>query len=675
MEVAMRGFMQNKKILLFSIVFFGLFLVSQIQTGICTSAVSQSVCGDVEVVPTPSSGVYDEDIKVHINISNNQCAISAFGLDLSYDTSMFSYQGIDIQNCLTSNWSLVDANEISPGKVRVGGYSGSGPIIQPTDNGCLVVVTLKVICQSPACQDGQQSVLSIDSYSDELVSYQPQPAQGTFTFIHCGGDISLPVDTPGAWGSEIHLPVYVSNNENQISDFSFDFLYDPSVLTFEGVARSNATQDWSTMDWTPVSQGRVSINGVAGTGTYIPASSSDTLVTMRFTVECVGYPTDTPIPITIESYQNGIALMCPRPFATDFIYTACPRLGDVNGDGNVTPGDAQRAFEIYLGRVSPNFNELTTSDANCSCPCNSKEHTQQNNCTTPGDAQLIFEHYLGRHILPDCCADYQCPGGSAMIQEIAPIPFDENQHVYALPTIGDSGKRVMVPLMASNPEGICRFGLEMLYPQDMLEYIGLLPSPLTQRFEHVTGMEDVPGIVRVEGAGVEGITENEAGSLCVIVFRAKEGISGKVPIVLHNLDEEMFGADVESFVYVRPEYYGNNDNVLTLGRGRERDGMLIVPVKVNNAFGVKAFGFDVKYSSDKMTFVGVERALLTQDFVALDGNEIDKDVLRIGGYSMSGIQDRNNGILVKLIFQEKETGGDVEILEVVDDLKEFHVLK
>ena len=64
------------------------------------------------------------------------------------------------------------------------------------------------------------------------------------------------------------------------------------------------------------------ITGTAGAGTYIPPASSVALVSMRVMVECVGYPTDTPLPITIESYQDGIALMCPRSFVTNFVYTA-----------------------------------------------------------------------------------------------------------------------------------------------------------------------------------------------------------------------------------------------------------------------------------------------------------------------------------------------------------------
>lgn len=261
-----------------------------------------------------------------------------------------------------------------------------------------------------------------------------------------------------------------------------------------------------------------------------------------------------------------------------------------------------------------------------------------------------------------------------MIRHEAWIPLDENLEVFALPTIGDSGESVTVPVMVSNPDGIHHFHLEMLYPQDLLEFVGLLPSPLTKKFAYLRGEEHMPGIVDIEGYGEEGITGSEAGSLCVAVFHAKGGICGNAPIVLNNLGGDIFSMGNEGMIHVRPEDFRSHGNILSLGKGIEREGMLAVPVEVSNAFGMKAFGFEVKYSSDKMTFIGVNQTDLTKEFVAVDGNEIDEDVIRIGGYAKSGIQDMNGGILVELVFQVRDSGGKAEIVDVMDDLKEFIIL-
>ncbi len=71
----------------------------------------------------------------------------------------------------------------------------------------------------------------------------------------------------------------------------------------------------------------------------------------------------------------------------------CPNVcGDCNGDGGVSPGDAQCAFECYLGTAqSPCGCEECYADVNC------------DGSVTPGDAQLIFEHYLDPNTPLNCC--------------------------------------------------------------------------------------------------------------------------------------------------------------------------------------------------------------------------------------------------------------------------------
>lgn len=637
-----------------------------------SSLMAQASCGNIEVVPTPATGVYGDDIKVTINISNNQCQMSAFGFDLFYEASMFTYQGIEYLDCLTSDWTMIEANEISPGQVRIGGFAGSGTMIESADDGCLVVVNLKVSCQYPDCLDGQLSTIAIDAYADELELYNPQPARATFTFKYCCGDISLPPNESGTWGDIIYLPVNIANNDSQICDFSFDFVFDPSVFDFEAAVKSATIQSWTTLNWNQTSPGKIHISGAAGSGSCIPAMSTGSLVNMKLMVKCVGYTSDTAVPIRIEAYQDGISCLCPRSFEANFLYRACQRLGDVNGDGNITPGDAQKAFEIFLGRLTPTLNQLTVSDANCSCPCNSMEHTDLNNCTTPGDAQWIFEHYLGKRTLPLCCANYQCQTSSVKVRQEIAMPFNESRELYVPPATAHSGERLMVPVMVDNPDGMNHFSLEVFYPQDLLQYEGLFASPLTQGFDYVGGEEESPGIIKIEGHGEAGIAGDEPGSLCVVVFHAREETSGSAPLMLNSLSGELCRSGGESMVYVRPKPLEGEKNSVSLGEGLERGGMLIIPVKVSDAYGLKAFGLEMKYSADTMTFVGVRKTILTDDFVTVDGNEIEKGLLRIGGYSITGIQEGNGGVLVELVFQVKEAGGGLEITNSFDDLNERH---
>ena len=671
----MKTFISHRFIIAF-ILFFGFLSVLHTQAETHKNGlVFQSTCGNVEVEPTPSTGTYNNEIDVYIKISDNQCELSALGFDLYYDTSMFDFLGIENQNCLTADWSMINAYEINPGQVRVGGIAGIGTYIQPGQNGNLVAVKFRVICQCGTCVDGQQSIISIDSYVDHLETYLPQPAQGTFTLICCSGDISLPMDEAGTWGDLVYIPVNIANNTSQISDFQFDFVYDATVLDFQDVIKTNATQNWSTLNWSQVAAGKVRITGMAGSGTSIPSSSSVSLANMKLMVKCVVYSQETSVPMQIERYGDGIADMCPKTYETDFLFRPCPRLGDVNGDDSITPGDAQVTFEIYLGLRQATLAQLTTADVNCSCPCEDKEHKEANSCLSPWDAQWIFDHYLGVRVLPLCCGDYTCGDGSTLSNMEGISPSLEKRVVYPLPTIANSRERVMIPVMINNPEGVCNFGLEMYYPQDLLEYAGTMAAPLTQGLVHVSGEVETPGVVRIEGIGDTGITTQEAGSLSVVIFHVREGVAGSAHIVLANFIGDILEAKAGSSTFVCGEDLTGEERSLTLRHGRKSGGLLVVPVEVTNAFDMKAFGFEVKYSTDKMTFLGVEPTELTRDFVAINGNELESGMVRIGGYSMSGIQEMTGGALVELIFQLSESGGEVEIIRVVDDLQNFLIVK
>jgi hypothetical protein len=69
----------------------------------------------------------------------------------------------------------------------------------------------------------------------------------------------------------------------------------------------------------------------------------------------------------------------------------CSLPGDINGDGFVTPGDAQMAFDHFLGLIT-----LTPEQQECADVC----PPGGDGFVTPGDAQGIFNIFLG--ISPPC---------------------------------------------------------------------------------------------------------------------------------------------------------------------------------------------------------------------------------------------------------------------------------
>ena len=479
-------------------------------------------------------------------------------------------------------------------------------------------------------------------------------------------NIYLSLDpSAGASGNNITLSVDISNNINQISSFGLDFVYDYTAFEFNEIGQGSLTSGWS-IEGNEITPGEIKIGGYAGAGTIINENSMGSLVEIKLQVKCSDYEEETEIQLKIENYTDGITECFPHPCTTNFTLVPCPRLGDVNDDGELTPGDAQNAFEIYLGKITPDFCQDSTSDANCS------------GSITPGDAQEIFKHFLGKIILPDCCAESVGSSASPSLKGFT----DKKQRkpdkrmLYPLNTICRSGEIIKVPIIIDDPEGIDSFGFEVNYDPELLEYLGLSESTLTNEFDYVREIKEVEGLVRVEGESKKPIKHKDNGSLAVMVFRVKEGINVGLPIVLFNLGKDLSRAETREGIFIGLDHFKSETRFLDLGEAIiKADGTLRIPVKVSSAFNLKSFGLELRYSKEKMIFTGVNRGALTRDFAALDGNEIEPGIIRVGGYSMSEIQESEPGVLVELVFYMRETGGDVEIVKLFDDIRGFIIQK
>lgn len=90
----------------------------------------------------------------------------------------------------------------------------------------------------------------------------------------------------------------------------------------------------------------------------------------------IGTQTATPTPTAVPT-----ATPTRTPTAT--VTPVCVNHGDVNFDGSLTAGDAQIAFNIALGTITPTYDEA------CAADCNG------DNTVTAGDAQAIFFAVLG----------------------------------------------------------------------------------------------------------------------------------------------------------------------------------------------------------------------------------------------------------------------------------------
>ncbi len=127
---------------------------------------------------SPSQGVTGTTVSFPVSISGNSSAISAFGLQLTFDTDMFQYVGTT-NGGLTGGW-YVTGNESASGTVTLGGAAFSGSPVSVGSSGNIAIVTLKVT--GGTYSDGKQSVVTITSYTDGVAGMKPEPATTTFTY-------------------------------------------------------------------------------------------------------------------------------------------------------------------------------------------------------------------------------------------------------------------------------------------------------------------------------------------------------------------------------------------------------------------------------------------------------------------------------------------------------------
>jgi len=154
--------------------------------------------------------------------------------------------------------------------------------------------------------------------------------------------------------------------------------------------------------------------------------------------------------------------------------TFCTKCADVNGDLNITPADAQRAFDIYLGKIAnPTWCELENADVNCS-------GTKSAPKVTPADAQAIFHKYLKKGVVTsDCSGNSRVPALGIQSSGFSNVSLTISNVTFA------PGQYVVIPVIVESPSDIKAFGFDLSYPSDILTYIGLESTELTNDFDQL----------------------------------------------------------------------------------------------------------------------------------------------------------------------------------------------
>lgn len=483
------------------------------------------------------------------------------------------------------------------------------------------------------------------------------------------GALQLPQGKSAAQGAKIHIPISFSGNSAEITDFGFDFVFNPDEMSLSQGERCSLIQDWAIVDITPFAPGRIRVTGSAGSGTPIPVSSSGCLVTLKFVMGCLPYSEETPMLIQAEAFSGDLQCFQPDPCTSGVLFIPCPALGDVSGNGTITPGDAQMAFEIFLGIRPPDFCQLTAADADCSCPCGCREHSPSNACITPGDAQRIFEHYLEKIILPSCCEEYQCPEIRVRTEK-GPIP-PERRKAFLPDAAGSPGETIKIPVLAAWPGGLRSFRLEVAFPADMLVFLGIQRSPLTKGFEMLRAEEMSSGGILLKGAGSRGIqSDEEQGPLALLVFQVKAGAPEKGTLMLSQfIDGAYFMSRSSESSFIRVPVPGDGLKKLWIGPGRREGEVSVIPVFADDGWAVKAFGLTLSFPPEKLTFLGLRRTEQTASFQILEGREIQPGLIKLGGFGLSRRLELGQRPLFEILFRaDSEAVLDIRIEETWDDL-------
>jgi len=154
--------------------------------------------------------------------------------------------------------------------------------------------------------------------------------------------------------------------------------------------------------------------------------------------------------------------------------TFCTKCADVNGDLKITPADAQRAFDIYLGKIAnPTWCELENADVKC-------DGTKFAPKVTPADAQTIFHKYLRKGVVSsDCSGNSRVAALATQGSGFSNVSLSISNVTFA------AGQDVVIPVIVESPSDIKAFGFDLSYPSDILTYIGLESTELTNDFDQL----------------------------------------------------------------------------------------------------------------------------------------------------------------------------------------------
>ncbi|NOZ61071.1 MAG: T9SS type A sorting domain-containing protein [Calditrichaeota bacterium] len=327
-----------------------------------------------------------------------------------------------------------------------------------------------------------------------------------------------PADASGAQGSDVTIDINInsSGNGNAIDAFGFQFTYDNAKFSFVNANKGNLTQGWANFNAQENSPGVITVGGFNVDA--IPQNSQGSIAQITLRVnQCTNGETSL---VTIQNLTDDLAGF--NIGSGTFTCTSC-LLGDVNNDGNISPGDALCAFQIYL-------NGGTLPSGDCDNPC--ALYAADVNCTpngiTPGDALYIFQGYMNGDSAP-----LDCNSGS--LKKNQP---QSNRAVSLIQIPASRSDELKIVLKVSQIGDLRVFGANIGFPDDLMQLVSVKSSPITELWEAFGGKESIDGVITVGGFHTEAVERDGDASLAEFTFRLLNDVDS-AELWLYGLTDDL----------------------------------------------------------------------------------------------------------------------------------------
>lgn len=264
-------------------------------------------------------------------------------------------------------FTLLNIAEITDGPIQL------GPVTTPTVEGSTAWVEFLPL---NGCQVGTQDqpcVFRFDSARGATINSTISPDEEVVSI----GNASY-LSSDGV--RRVELPVVLTNASDAIDAWGVDIEV-PAEFTLIGCRSGDLTRNWTEIDCSELSSTLVRVGGFDLDA--IAAGSRGTLAYLTFEVPSCEVSGGASYDLCVVDAVDGLA---DANFGCGTVTCSLIAVGDVNGSGQITSGDALCAFDGWLADGAPACAAPSAwpraADVDCS------------NEVTPADALCIFQYWL-----------------------------------------------------------------------------------------------------------------------------------------------------------------------------------------------------------------------------------------------------------------------------------------